>query len=72
MLATDDSLGLLCNNSQQVSSDGTFRYAPYTFEQMNTFHIFKDGFYIPVEYFLIQQKPHADVFVNVLNMNVKV
>ena len=68
MLAPDDSLRLLCNNSQQVFSDGTFRYAPYTFEQMYTFNIFKDGFYIPVAYFLIQQKPHADVYVNVLNM----
>ena len=56
MLVTDESLTLLCQNSHQVFSDGTFRYAPMYFKQLYTFHIFKDGFYIPVAYFLLRDK----------------
>ena len=56
MLATDHSLQLLQGNDYQFFGDGTFRYCPKYFYQKYTVHIFKDGFYIPVAYFLLFNK----------------
>ena len=56
MLATDRSLELLKDSSLQVFGDGTFRYSPRFFTQLYTFHVFKDGFYVPVAYFLLINK----------------
>ena len=56
LLASDESLKLLSENSHQVFADGTFRYCPRFFHQLYTFHIFKNGFYIPCAYFLLKDK----------------
>ena len=56
MLATDESLRILSENCKQVFSDGTFRYAPMYFKQLYSFHVYKDGYYIPVAYFLLRDK----------------
>lgn len=65
MLATDRSLELLKDSSLQVFGDGTFRYSPRFFTQLYTFHVFKDGFYVPVAYFLLinkRQKTYERMF----------
>ena len=53
MLATDSSLRLLETDDYQVFGDGTFRYCPKFFHQLYTIHVFKDGYYVPVAYFLL-------------------
>ena len=84
MLATDHSLQLLRGNDFQFFGDGTFRYCPKYFYQKYTIHIFKDGFYIPVAYFLLSNKtektykrmcdlikPHCDISMMTLDFEPK-
>ena len=64
MLATDSTLQLIREN-YQCFGDGTFRYCPKYFGQLYTLHVFKDGFYIPVVYFLLPnqtQKTYTNMF----------
>ena len=66
MLATDSSLELLqCN--YQVFGDGTFRYCPKFFHQLYTIHVFKDGYYVPVAYFLLNGQLF-DIYRDMFNM----
>ena len=67
MLATDESLNLLSENCKQLFSDGTFRYAPKDFSQLYSFHIFREGYYVPVAYFLVRRK-NEDTYVSILEM----
>ena len=68
MLATDKSLQLLNDHNQQVFGDGTFRYAPKHIKQLYTFHVFKDGYYVQVAYFLVndKQKPSYEKMIEML------
>ena len=56
MFGIDKSIKILQDNSSQIFGDGTFRYAPKGYYQMYTFHIFKNNTYIPVLYFLLENK----------------
>ena len=64
MLKCELSVELLENDSEQLFSDGSFKFCPSVkkpenkedFLQFYTFHIFKNGFYIPTVCFLLKDK----------------
>ena len=56
MIARDDDLKLVPRQYAELYVDGTFQYAPRYFKQMYSFCIFRDGFYIPIAHFLVQNK----------------
>ena len=56
LLTSDEDLMLLSNNSSNVFCDGTFRYSPSFFQQMYTFFVLVNGYYIAVAFFLLQNK----------------
>ena len=56
MIARKKDLHLLDIDNLQLFCDGTFKFSPRHFKQMYTFFVFKDGFYIPVAHFLLQNK----------------
>ena len=56
LFAYDDDLLLLSHNLDQVFCDGTFEYSPKSNKQLYTFHVYQNGFYIPVAFFLVNKK----------------
>ena len=56
MVARADDLRLIPAEGAELYADGTFQYAPRFFKQMYSFSIFKDGFYVPIVHFLLQNK----------------
>ena len=67
MFGIDKSIKILQDNSSQIFGDGTFRYAPKGYYQMYTFHIYKNNTYIPVLYFLLENKKNLHLQDNVWN-----
>ncbi|KAE9542314.1 hypothetical protein AGLY_003441 [Aphis glycines] len=53
--STKSNLKLLCS-VDKIFVDGTFTYCPKYFLQLFTIHIFKNGHYIPLVYFLLPDK----------------
>ena len=56
LIARKHDLSYLNSSNLRVFADGTFKYAPRHFKQMYTFFIYKDGFYLPIAHFLLQNK----------------
>ena len=56
LIARDEDLKLIPKQFVELYADGTFQYAPRYFKQMYSFFIFKDGYYIPIAHFLVQNK----------------
>ena len=56
MVARKSDLRLIPADGAVLYADGTFQYAPRFFKQMYSFSIFKDGYYIPIAHFLVQNK----------------
>ena len=58
MIARQSDLNLLERANTELFADGTFKYSPHPFKQMYTFHILKDGFYVPLVHFLVFNKTY--------------
>ena len=68
MFYSDRNLALLNGHSpKQIFGDGTFKYTSSYFYQMYSFHIYKNGYYIPVCHFLLPNKL-GDSYIIVLEM----
>ncbi len=59
MLAREEDLKLLNSEKLELYADGTFKFSPRHFKQMYSFFVVKDGFYIPIAHFLLQNKTKA-------------
>ena len=62
MMSSDEGLRLLCERDIEVFADGTFKYCPSYFFQLLTFHVFKNGFYIPSVFFLLPDKKQRHIY----------
>ena len=67
MIARKEDLKLLNVDRLALFGDGTFKYSPRFFNQMYTFFVFTNGFYIPVAHFLLINKSQA-TYSSMLNM----
>ena len=56
MLGSRLSFDQLTENASHIFGDGTFRFAPKFYKQMFTIHIVKGHIFVPVVYFLLQNK----------------
>ena len=56
MIARAEDLQLLDVAMLELFADGTFDFSPRHFKQMYSFFVIKNGFYIPVAHFLLQNK----------------
>ena len=56
MLGSRLSFDELTQNASHIFGDGTFRFAPRFYKQMFTIHIVKGHIFVPVVYFLLQNK----------------
>ena len=70
MVARKSDLRLIPADGAVLYADGTFQYAPRFFKQMYSFSIFKDGSYIPIAHFLVQNKT-SKTYKTVLDMFMK-
>ena len=59
MIARKEDLKLLDVDCLELFGDGTFKYSPRFFNQMYTFFVIKNGFYLPVAHFLLVNKTKA-------------
>ena len=67
MIARKKDLELLNTDMLQMFCDGTFKYSPRHFKQMYTFLVHRNGFYLPVAHFLLQNKK-LKTYKNTLGM----
>lgn len=64
-VTTEQNLTFMTSTSE-FFADGTFNYAPKFFAQLYTINCFKNGFYVPVAYFLLPNKSkqiYADMWL---------
>jgi len=54
-VTTEKNLTFMTSTSE-FFADGTFNYVPKFFAQLDTINYFKNGFYVPVVYFLLPNK----------------
>ena len=67
MFTNDELLTLLGTENVEVLSDGTFDYCPKFFKQLYTFHVYRNGVYTPVVYFLLPDK-ETKTYVSMFKM----
>ncbi len=60
LLTCETSLKTLCENSEHIPADGTFRYCPKYFYQLYTIHIYKNGLYLSLVYYFLTGKTTTD------------
>ena len=70
MIARKEDLDLLNVNRLALFADGTFKYSPRFFNQMYTFFVFNNGFYLPIAHFLLINKTQA-TYANMLQILIK-
>lgn len=74
-LTCKTNLKTLCDNSELILADGTFRYCPRYFYQLYTIHIYKNGLYLPLAYYFLTGKTTNDYIemwqslINLCNSN---
>lgn len=60
LLTCETNLKTLCENSDYILADGTFRFCPKYFYQLYTIHIYKNSLYLPLVYYFLTGKTTID------------
>ena len=67
ILSCGSNLEVLCQTTNEIFVDGTFKFCPKYFEQLYTIHGFKLGHYVPLVFALLPSKTEA-VYTTLLQM----
>jgi len=70
-LTSETNLKTLCDNSEFILADGTFRYCPRYFYQLYTIHIYKNGLYLPLANYFLTGKTtnhYIEIWQSLINL----